>query len=652
VCATSLSWIDSARVRRVPRLVVLAAATIDILFKILLTPAYLSATTASPSAGEVVVSMARCGLAALAAWLGVLLWLLRPMTAWLEADARGEGAGLVAKAGHRIYRLPLMLALVWSAEWTAYAWVQVGDLGPYRWSTFLCLLGTCVPGPAPIGYMVMRRLLWSAMTHVSEQARAQGLRLSTPPLSLRMQMLLFAFCVALAPSFYMGEVAFSAGAGNLTFRELVWLTLSFCVGIAAFSTICAVFFASAIATPLDRMSDIVHTITHQGDVTRVGRLPQLQRDEVGELADATNAMIDRLEQSETRRAAINNSLEALNRTLEERVRERTDSLQRANQTLAEQRDELEHALETRRGAEERASAIRSQLVEMSRKAGAAEVASNVLHNVGNVLNSANMSSNLLLDTLRTHRVHGLSKLAELLKSVDDLPRFLAEDPRGRRIPDFVAQLGKALEEERAEMAEEMASLQKNLDHVKIIVALQQSHATAGGLIEEVQLAELLEDALSLSRMAFEKRGVAVVREYQELPPLSLDRHKILQIVLNLIGNAREALEESIGERRVTVRLRRDTEGWIAIDVVDTGYGIASENLVRIFNHGFTTKKGGHGFGLHSSACAAAAMGGTLSAHSDGAGRGAVFTLRLPVAGAASTVPAPDVPLERRRADAG
>jgi two-component system NtrC family sensor kinase len=65
-------------------------------------------------------------------------------------------------------------------------------------------------------------------------------------------------------------------------------------------------------------------------------------------------------------------------------------------------------------------------------------------------------------------------------------------------------------------------------------------------------------------------------------------------------------------------------------------GIAPENLTRIFSHGFTTRTDGHGFGLHSAALAAQQMGGRLTAQSDGPGRGATFTLELPVAAPATT----------------
>jgi two-component system, LuxR family, sensor kinase FixL len=74
--------------------------------------------------------------------------------------------------------------------------------------------------------------------------------------------------------------------------------------------------------------------------------------------------------------------------------------------------------------------------------------------------------------------------------------------------------------------------------------------------------------------------------------------------------------------RVGARLR--------ITVADNGVGVAPESFSRLFTQGFTTKKEGHGFGLHSSALAAEEMGGTLTCVSEGPGRGAAFTLELPL----------------------
>jgi signal transduction histidine kinase len=124
--------------------------------------------------------------------------------------------------------------------------------------------------------------------------------------------------------------------------------------------------------------------------------------------------------------------------------------------------------------------------------------------------------------------------------------------------------------------------------------------------------------------------VELIREFEDVPPINVEKHKILQILVNLVRNAKYACDDSgRPDKRVTVRVTNG-DGWIKISVADNGVGIPPENLTRIFSQGFTTRKGGHGFGLHSSALAVKEMGGQLLVHSDGPGRGATFTLDLPV----------------------
>jgi C4-dicarboxylate-specific signal transduction histidine kinase len=107
-------------------------------------------------------------------------------------------------------------------------------------------------------------------------------------------------------------------------------------------------------------------------------------------------------------------------------------------------------------------------------------------------------------------------------------------------------------------------------------------------------------------------------------------HKIIQILVNLIGNVHDACRESsVPEKRITLGTVTNGE-FVRITVSDNRVGVPPENLVPIFSSGFTTKKNGHGFGLHSGAIAAKQMGGSLSVRSDGPGLGAVFTLEIPV----------------------
>ena len=181
------------------------------------------------------------------------------------------------------------------------------------------------------------------------------------------------------------------------------------------------------------------------------------------------------------------------------------------------------------------------------------------------------------------------------------------------------------------MRDELKNLTVNIEHIKEIVTTQQNYAQISGLTESVALPDLVEDALRIHSGAYVRHGVTVVREFEPLPPISVDKHKVLQILVNLFNNAKYACDEGgRGDKQVRVRLKPAGEGRVKIEVADNGVGIAPENLIRIFSQGFTLRKGGHGFGLHSGALAARELGGSLNVHSDGLGRGATFTLELPV----------------------
>lgn len=272
-----------------------------------------------------------------------------------------------------------------------------------------------------------------------------------------------------------------------------------------------------------------------------------------------------------------------------------------------------------------------QLLETSRQAGMAEVATGVLHNVGNVLNSINVSASLAAGKIRQSRVGQLAKAADLLaQHRDDLGTFIMEDAKGKLLPGYLAQLAEYLAAEQTAVVTELEALTANVEHVKKIVSTQQAYACVSGVCETVRLADVLEDALKINASALDRHGVDVQREYADVPEVTLDKHKLMQILVNLLRNAKYAMSETgQADRHLTVRLGPSTEGRIRIDIVDNGVGIPAENLTRIFAHGFTTRKDGHGFGLHSSALAARELGGRLSAHSDGPGRGATFTLELP-----------------------
>ncbi len=282
-------------------------------------------------------------------------------------------------------------------------------------------------------------------------------------------------------------------------------------------------------------------------------------------------------------------------------------------------------------AEAKVEALHKQLLQTSRQAGMAEVATSVLHNVGNVLNSVNVSATLLLDNTKRSNVAYLGKAIALLNEhADDPGAYMAHDPKGRQLPGYLSRVSEQLTKEQQRTIAELESLRQNIEHIKEIVAMQQNYARVSGVVETVQVTDLVEDALRMNAGALTRHEIELVREYSEVPLLSAEKHKVLQVLVNVIRNAKYACDES-GRKDKQIRLKiSKRDQWICIAVIDNGIGIPPENLTRIFNHGFTTRKDGHGFGLHSGALAAAELGGTLSAHSDGLGKGAAFTLELPV----------------------
>ncbi len=274
---------------------------------------------------------------------------------------------------------------------------------------------------------------------------------------------------------------------------------------------------------------------------------------------------------------------------------------------------------------------RQAALEHSRMAGMAEVATSVLHNVGNVLNSVNISSTVIGDHVRNLRVSNLGKVSALLtEHASDLPGFFSKDPKGQRLPGYLADLAVHLAQEREQILEELRSLQNGIEHIKKIVVSQQSFARASGVLEQFNLTEVIEDALRIHAGSIEHHQVHIVRDYQQSPQITSDKHRIMQILINLIANAKQAVNRSGAEEKcITLRVAMNGDQKAKISVIDNGIGITPENLTKVFHYGFTTRKDGHGFGLHSGALAAKELGGSLSVQSDGPGRGATFTLELP-----------------------
>ncbi|MEO6568723.1 MAG: ATP-binding protein [Opitutaceae bacterium] len=292
---------------------------------------------------------------------------------------------------------------------------------------------------------------------------------------------------------------------------------------------------------------------------------------------------------------------------------------------------LEDVTARKRAADE-VEKLHQQLVTASRQAGMAEVATGVLHNVGNVLTSVNVTIHDVLDRLRSSRLSHLRRVVEMLqREQTQLGTFLTTDSKGRQLPDFLAKLETHLADENKLLRTDVEGLVRHFEHIRQIIVTQQNSAKLFGATEDLPPAQLAEDAVKLIASSLDRHAITLDRNYANTPVVRADRHKVLQILVNLMKNAKDALLTSgtpLG--RIVVRVQPFDEKRVALSVSDNGPGIPAENLAKIFQHGFTTKKDGHGFGLHSAVLAAREMGGDLEVASEGTGRGSSFTLTLPL----------------------
>jgi PAS domain S-box-containing protein len=317
-------------------------------------------------------------------------------------------------------------------------------------------------------------------------------------------------------------------------------------------------------------------------------------------------------------------------------------LERSQAQVINQNLELEHTNQSlvveiaeREKAESEREVLNRRLQEASRRIGMAEVAASVLHNVGNVLNSVNVSVGLIHKTLERTPVGKFGRIGQMVQDhMNDLSLYLTEDMKGKQIPSYLMKLAEQVTTNFTGVEKELDLLDSNVEHIRRIITAQQGLAKTQVLLEPIKLTDVIEQALAINRDTLEGAGIAVVREFAELPATMSDRHQVLQIMVNLINNAIEVMKAVPGrphQLTVTICYHPENRKRAQIQVRDTGIGIKPDNFKRLFTQGFTTREGGQGLGLHSSFLAAKLLGGTLSAASEGEGQGATFMLDLPLA---------------------
>jgi DNA-binding LacI/PurR family transcriptional regulator/signal transduction histidine kinase len=265
-------------------------------------------------------------------------------------------------------------------------------------------------------------------------------------------------------------------------------------------------------------------------------------------------------------------------------------------------------------------------------AGMAEIANDVLHNAGNVLNSVKVSCAMLLQSMVASRAGLLEQAAGMLEEraragTADLASYLTVDPRGKLLPAYLVQVGRVLQRENHDALAELSRVRDQVSIIEHVIAAQQDHTGGGLFARPAELSRVMDDVLAAHADALASERIAVVKNYRAIAPVHVQRAKLAHVFDHLLRNAEESLQESRDDdRRVTVDIGADEAGAAYVRIHDNGEGIAAENLTRIFGHGFTTRKQRLGIGLHYCANSMTEMGGRMAVESDGPGQGAAFLL--------------------------
>lgn len=320
-------------------------------------------------------------------------------------------------------------------------------------------------------------------------------------------------------------------------------------------------------------------------------------------------------------------IEELNAELSKIVFELTQSKER----LEASNNELQEEIEERKKLEEKNSKLNNELVIAARHAGMADIAASVLHNIGNALNSVSTSTTLVSQKIAASKVSNLMEISKLLEQHEsDMNAFITNDPQGQRIPSYLLKLSEIWRNDKEYLSEEINTIQKGIIHIKEIINKQNSLSKVLGANDSIIITNLIEDALTLNKTIYSNIDINIKRDFKPIKEVVTDRVKLLQIFVNLIKNSIESIIEQDPEHKeIILSVQQQDDTYFSIQLGDNGVGIKEEHLEKIFSFGFTTKKEGHGFGLHSSAISIQDMGGKLSVASDGIGKGATFSIALP-----------------------
>ncbi|MDH5671705.1 MAG: ATP-binding protein [Myxococcales bacterium] len=550
----------------------------------------------------------RAGMVGTLLWVAVAWRMLAPVQAWLRTANAGAGQNGLQYAARHVARLPFWLGALWVLKWVAHVvfLLLMHDL-VWTWTQALFVMGVCL-APWPLAHAFGTWIVAPAQRAVWAVAPANLAVPTGAGETLRSELVMYGTGLSLGPAFYLASLALAALDNGAPEDALYAQLVVYLVLVVIYAPLCSALLAATIHAPLRRLLASTRQIAGQASFLRTTAIPVERHGEIGELVQVSNWMVKRVARAEEERAAQSEKLAEANDSLERRVQERTVELKARMQELQQ---------------------TQVAMMSMAHQAGMAEVATGVLHNVGNALNSVNVSLGCLRELTSTGDSGTMARAVQLLVGQDDPAKFLAEDPRGTttlKVLRLAADEGVRCQ---AQLVQEIERLARHVGRIEVSVSRQQAVARVNPVVERRCLTELVGEAVDMVSASCDRHQIELLCECESGVDIVTDGHKVVGILVNLLANAIDAVKpQSEERRRITIEAKR-RDSALVFAVRDSGDGIAQDKLASVFQYGFTTKAHGHGFGLHTSACSARQLGGQLAVDSAGEGQGATFSLILP-----------------------
>ncbi|MBO1319880.1 response regulator [Acanthopleuribacter pedis] len=275
-----------------------------------------------------------------------------------------------------------------------------------------------------------------------------------------------------------------------------------------------------------------------------------------------------------------------------------------------------------------------RLLEAAHDAGMAEIAANLLHNVGNAMASVKTSVSVLNDMIgQNQALRFYRRMVDLFREQQQagtLAEFFQSE-RATMVTQAWDRIEDTWQKQTTQFEEELTRLGRNLAGIDNIVESQRQYANAPETFNEVDLNGIINNVLQFQKRNLDAAEIQVIRDFEELPELPLQKGKLTKVLVHLIDNAIDASLAQGGERTLTLRTRLLKDQGVRLEVIDKGAGIPKEHVSRIFTQGFSTKAGNSGYGLHYCANAIQEMRGRIDVKSEGTGKGACFIVDFSLA---------------------